>query len=123
MPGGPSSCSGYQACKTVRIATQARAWFSRPVGDDGWSCRISGIDSVSLVARRSRSREAAVGESEVEEWEIREEGTNRVLGTSSFAKRPVRGDVVELDGERFDVRQVANIAVGDTQRGWLIVSS
>jgi hypothetical protein len=33
--------------------------------------------------------------------------------------------IVELDGQRFDVRQVADIAVGDdgTQRGWLIVSS
>jgi hypothetical protein len=60
-----------------------------------------------------------------EEWEVREEATDRVLGTYSFAKRPERGDVVELDGLRFDVRQVADIAVGDdgTQRGWLIVSS
>jgi hypothetical protein len=63
-----------------------------------------------------------VGTSEVEEWEIREEGTNRVLGTYSFAKRPARGDVVELDGELFAVRQVADITLGDTQRGWLVVS-
>jgi hypothetical protein len=66
-----------------------------------------------------------VGKSELVEWEVREERTNRVLGTYSFAKRPARGDVVELDGERFDVRQVADIAVGDekTQCGWVIVSS
>jgi hypothetical protein len=33
--------------------------------------------------------------------------------------------VIELEGKPFDVRQVADIVVGDgeTQRGWLIVSS
>jgi hypothetical protein len=66
-----------------------------------------------------------VGKSELVEWEVREERTNRVLGTYSFAKRPARGDVVELDGELFDVRQVADVTVGDdeTQHGWLIVST
>jgi hypothetical protein len=66
-----------------------------------------------------------VGKSEIEEWEVREDGTNRVVGTYSFAKSPERGDVVELDGQLFDVRQIADIVVGDdgTQRGWLIVSS
>jgi hypothetical protein len=62
---------------------------------------------------------------EIEEWEVREEGTDRVVGTYSFAKRPERGDVLELDGQWFDVRQIADITVGDdgTQRGWLVVSS
>jgi hypothetical protein len=86
---------------------------------------VYGIDSALRHARLSESRRAAVGKSELVEWEVREERTNRVLGTYSFAKRPVRGDIVELDGERFGVRQVADIAVGDdeTQCGWLIVSS
>ena len=60
-----------------------------------------------------------------EEWEVREERTNRVLGTYSAATRPVRGDVIKLDGHPLEVRQVADIIVGsgETQRGWLIVSS
>jgi hypothetical protein len=64
-----------------------------------------------------------VPRSKVEEWEVRAEGTNRVLGKYSTATRPARGDVVELDGQRFEVRQVADLAVGEgeTQRGWLIV--
>jgi hypothetical protein len=66
-----------------------------------------------------------VAESGIEQWQVREERTNHVLGTYSTAKRPVRGDVVELDGQRFVVRQIADIAVSDgkTQRGWLIVAS
>jgi hypothetical protein len=66
-----------------------------------------------------------VAESEIEQWQVREERTNRVLGTHSTAKRPARGDVVELNGQRFVVRQVADIAAcdGKTQRGWLIVTS
>jgi hypothetical protein len=66
-----------------------------------------------------------VGELEKEEWEVREERTNRVLGTYSAATRPARGDVIEFDGQPFEVRQVADIVVGvsETQRGWLIVSS
>jgi hypothetical protein len=89
------------------------------------SCLFSGIDSALLAARLSTGRKAAVEKSEMVEWEVREDGTNRAIGMYSFAKRPERGDVVELDGERFDVRQVADIVVGDdgTQRGWLIVSS
>jgi hypothetical protein len=64
-----------------------------------------------------------VGTSELEEWEVREELNNRVLGRYSAATRPVRGDLIELDGERFEVRQVADIvADGETQRGWLIVA-
>jgi hypothetical protein len=37
--------------------------------------------------------------------------------------RPARGDIVELDGQLFEVRQVADLGVseGETQRGWLIV--
>ena len=86
---------------------------------------VYGIDSALRHARLSGSRRAAVARSEWVEWEVREERTNRVLGTYSFAKRPARGDVVELDGELFEVRQVADITVGDdeTQCGWLIVSS
>ena len=63
--------------------------------------------------------------SEREEWEVREERTNRVLGTYSAATRPARGDVIKLDGQPLEVRQVADIIVGngETQRGWLIVSS
>jgi hypothetical protein len=64
--------------------------------------------------------------SETEEWEVREEGTNRVLGTYTAAARPARGDVIELDGSRLEVRQVADIVAGDgdtKQRGWLIVST
>jgi hypothetical protein len=66
-----------------------------------------------------------VGKSNFEEWEVREEGTNRVLGTYSAVTRPARGNVIELVGQRLEVRQVADIAVaeGNTQRGWLIVSS
>ena len=64
-----------------------------------------------------------MGTSELEEWEVREELTNRVLGRYSAATRPVRGDLIELDGERFEVRQMADIvADGETQRGWLIVA-
>jgi len=60
---------------------------------------------------------------ELEKWEVREELTNRVLGRYSAATRPARGDVIELDGQRFEVRQIADIiADGETQRGWLIVS-
>jgi hypothetical protein len=54
-----------------------------------------------------------VAKSAIEHWEVREERTNRVLGTYSTARRPRRGDVVELDGQRFEVRQVADIAVSD----------
>ena len=62
---------------------------------------------------------------EREEWEVREERTDRVLGTYSTAKRPERGDVIEFDGQPFEVRQVADIIVaeGERQSGWLIVSS
>ena len=64
-----------------------------------------------------------MGLSEPEEWEVREDLTNRVLGTYAAAARPARGDVIELDGQRFEVMQVADIvANGETQRGWLIVS-
>jgi hypothetical protein len=52
-----------------------------------------------------------VGTSELEEWEVREELTNRVLGRYSAAMRPARGDVIELDAELFEVRQVADIVV------------
>ena len=64
--------------------------------------------------------------SEGEDWEVREEATNRVLGTYSAAARPARGDVIELDGRRLEVRQVADIVAGDgdaKQRGWLVVST
>ena len=63
--------------------------------------------------------------SKVDEWEVREEQTDRVLGRYSTARRPARGDVVELDGQQFEVRQVADVAVGEseTQHGWLIVST
>jgi hypothetical protein len=66
-----------------------------------------------------------VARSKVEEWGVREEHTNRVLGTYATATTPARGDIVELDGQRFEVKQVADIAAGDgeTQRGWLVVSS
>jgi hypothetical protein len=67
-----------------------------------------------------------VGRSERAEWEVREERTNRVLGTYSAATRPARGNMIELDGQSFEVLQVADIVVGDRkpqQRGWLIVSS
>lgn len=60
------------------------------------------------------------------EWEVREERTNRVLGTYSAATRPARGNMIELDGQTFEVLQVADIVVGDgepQQRGWLIVLS
>jgi hypothetical protein len=65
-----------------------------------------------------------VGVSKREEWEVREEQTNRVLGTYTAATRPAREDVIEVDGQPFKVRQVADIVVsdGETQRGWLIVS-
>jgi hypothetical protein len=63
--------------------------------------------------------------SEREEWEVREERTNLVLGTYSAPTRPSRGDVIKVDGQPFKVLQVADILVGhgETQRGWLIVSS
>jgi hypothetical protein len=67
-----------------------------------------------------------VGASDTEEWEVREDRTNRVLGTYSEAKRPARGDVIELDGRPFTIVQVADLVVGNgetRQRGWLIVSS
>ena len=66
-----------------------------------------------------------MGSPKREEWEVREERTNRVLGTYTAAKRPARDDVIELDGQPFKVRQVADIVVsdGEAQRGWLIVSS
>ena len=63
--------------------------------------------------------------SETEEWEVREEGTHRVLGTYTAATTPTRGDVIEFDGRPLEVRQVADIVAGDgdmKQRGWLIVS-
>jgi hypothetical protein len=65
-----------------------------------------------------------VAKSTIEQWEVREEGTNRVLGTHSTSARPARGDLVELEGKRYKVEQVADIAVSDgkTQRGWLIVA-
>ena len=65
-----------------------------------------------------------MGTSDRQEWEVREELTNRVLGTYSAATRPARDDVIELDGQPVHVRQVADIVVadGETQRGWLIVS-
>jgi hypothetical protein len=65
-----------------------------------------------------------VESSEIEEWELREPETNRVLGTYSAATRPARGDTIEVDGQTFHVRQVADIAAGagETQRGWLIVA-
>jgi hypothetical protein len=64
--------------------------------------------------------------SHTEEWEVREDRTNRVLGTYSAATRPARGDVIELDDQPFNVIQVADLVVGNgerRQRGWLIVSS
>ena len=67
-----------------------------------------------------------MGTSDTEEWEIREDRTNRVLGTYSAARRPARGDVIELDDQPFKVIQVADLIVGNgetRQRGWLIVSS
>ena len=75
------------------------------------------------AARLSRSRKAAVARQKVEEWQVREERTNRVLGRYPTATRPARGDIVELDGQLYEVRQVADLAVseGGTQRGWLIV--
>jgi hypothetical protein len=64
-----------------------------------------------------------VTRSKVEEWQVREERTNRALGRYSTATRPARGDIFELAGQLFEVRQVADLAVseGETQRGWLIV--
>jgi hypothetical protein len=67
-----------------------------------------------------------MGTSDMEEWEVREDGTNRVLGTYSATTRPARGDVIELDDQRLKVIQVADLVVGNgerRQRGWLIVSS
>src|SRR5476649_1192459 len=77
---------------------------------------VYGIDSALRHARLSESRRAAVGKSELVEWEVREDRTNRVLGTYSFAKRPVRGDVVELDGERFGMNLGAVCLRPSTQR-------
>ena len=67
-----------------------------------------------------------MGTSYKEEWEVREDRTNRILGTYSAVTRPARGDVIELDDRPFKITQVADLIVGNgetRQRGWLIVSS
>jgi hypothetical protein len=67
-----------------------------------------------------------VSTSDREEWEVREDRTNRVLGTYLAARRPARGDVIELDDQPFRIIQIADLIVGNgetRQRGWLIVSS
>jgi hypothetical protein len=62
--------------------------------------------------------------SDKEKWEVREDRTNRVLGTYSAATRPERGDVIEVDDQPFKITQIADIVVGNGERrqhGWLIV--